>query len=291
MNDFTLNYTNFQLSSTISLCADHHEVTSEGSALGRDLTPNKQSYIKKRYIVFLDKLTGKVITVDTVKARYDRMRKRIKSWADVIGEIPGSRLVMVGLTYRPGDEYHPNHIRDFMSRVKRKLGDGLLGYAWVSELQERGALHYHVCMYLRKGTRFPLPDKAGWWPHGASKVVTAKSPYYMLSYTKKKYQKDYDKFPLGCHAFAVWIREDIMAEKLRYLSLKDWEKGVIDSDGWESLPFYRQMKKDCSHWQMEGCYSSLEVAERQTEYWLDLFEKLKPKIPSEDSARDVLKIL
>jgi hypothetical protein len=107
----------------------------------------------------------------------------------------------------------------------------------------------------------------------------------MLSYTKKKYQKDYDKFPLGCRAFAVWIREDILSIRLRYLSLKDWEKGIVDSDGWDSLPFYRRMKKSCNHWQYEGSYSDLESAEKQTEYWLALFEKLIPEVPLVDSAR------
>lgn len=275
MTNFTSNSPNIQLTSLNHWCAGPFEVTRTDPACSRDLTSIKQSYKKKRYIVFLDKVSGQVVTVDTVKARYDRMRKRIKSWADVVGEVPGSRLIMVGLTYRPGEEYQPNHIRDFMSKVKRKLGAGLLGYSWVSELQQRGAIHYHVCMYLKKGTRFPLPDKSGWWAHGSSNVTTAKSPYYMLSYTKKKYQKDYDKFPLGCRAFAVWIQESVLAEKLRYLSLKNWEKGIIDSDGWDALPFYRKMKKSLNTWSMEGCYSSIEEAEEVTKYWLGIIEEVK----------------
>jgi hypothetical protein len=251
-------------------------------AADRDLTSYKQSYKKNRYVVFIDKMTGQIFTLDTVKARYDRMRKRVKAWADVLGDIPNARLIMVGLTYKPSECYKPNDIRDFMSKVKRKLGNGLLGYSWVSELQNRGAIHYHVCMYLKKGTRFPLPDKAGWWSHGSSNVITAKSPYYMLSYTKKKYQKDYEKFPDGCRAYAVWIQSDVMAEKLRYLSLKAWEKGIVDSDGWQELPFYRQLHKDCNPWLMHGYYSDIDEAEKQTDYWLGLFtevsEWLQPKI-------------
>jgi hypothetical protein len=247
---------------------DEDSLSARGSC--RDLTLKEQSYKKNnRYVVFMNHETHEVRVIDTVKARYDRMRHRVKAWADILGDIPNARLVMVGLTYRPGLDYQPNDIRDFMSKVKRKLGINLLGYAWVAELQQRGVLHYHVLLYLKKGTRFPLPDKAGWWPHGSSSVSSAKSPYYVLSYTKKRYQKDYDKFPVGARAYAVWIQERILSVNLRLLSLKKWERGIVESEGWDALPFYRQMHRDCNKWRMMGYHGDLEDAEASCEYWLD----------------------
>jgi hypothetical protein len=234
-----------------------------------DLTFNKQSYKRKRYSVVYSVPLGKVLVIDQVKVRYDRMRKRIKALSDVLSGVPGARLVMVGLTYKPGDGYEPNHIRDFMSLAKRKLGTKLLGYAWVGEMQERGAIHYHVLLYLAKGARLPKPDKAGWWKHGSSSVTSAKSPYYLLSYTKKKYQKDYDKFPKGMRAFAVWVKESLLSERLRYFSLKVWERVAIDTDGWESLDFWRKHHKACEQWQIDDVFSDVEEAENRAGYWLD----------------------
>jgi hypothetical protein len=251
-----------------------------GNAL-RDLTLNKQSYKRKRYSVVYSVPLGKVIVIDQVKVRYDRMRKRIKAWSDVLGDVPGARLVMVGLTYRPGNDYAPNDIRDFMSTVKRKLGEKLLGYAWVAELQERGAVHYHVLLYVAKGTQIPHPDKAGWWRHGSTSITSAKSPYYVLSYTKKAYQKDYDKFPKGMRAFAVWVKEDLLSDQLRYKSLKVWERVAIDTDGWGSLDFWRNHHKACEQWQLDDIYSDITEAEDRAAYWLDAIASMdiKPVSP------------
>lgn len=274
MNNFTSIPFELQTSSSQQQPGVPCDVRSTGTGC-RDLTSIKQSYKRNRYIVFSNYQTGQMAIIDTVKNRYNRMRNRIKSWSGLIDGIEGNkRLVMVGLTYRPGEDWNPNDIREFMSKVKRKLGDKLLGYAWVSELQERGAIHYHVLMYFKKGTRFPLPDKSGWWKHGSSSVTSAKSPWYVLSYTKKSYQKNYEFFPSGARAFAVWIHDSILTEKLRYSSLKDWEKAAVLSDGWESLPFWRKHHSGCNNWRLDRYYSTMEEAEERTDYMLGIFDKM-----------------
>jgi len=274
MNNFTRNPAEIQLSSPLLQPGVLRDVRSEDTGC-RDLTSIKQSYKRNRYIVFSNYQTGQMAIIDTVKNRYNRMVNRIKSWAELINGVEGNkRLVMVGLTYRPGEEWNPNDIREFMSKVKRKLGEKLLGYAWVSELQERGAIHYHVLMYFKKGTRFPLPDKSGWWKHGSSSVTSAKSPWYVLSYTKKAYQKNYEFFPSGARAFAVWIQDSLLSEKLRFVSLKNWERAAVMSDGWESLSFWRKHHSACNNWRLDRYYSSLDEAEYRTEYMLGIFEEL-----------------
>jgi len=100
--------------------------------------------------------TGEFHTVDAHKTRLGRMRRRIHAWSEVADEIDSirhTRKVMVDLTYRPGVEWERNHIRDYMSAIKRKLSDSLYAYAWVAEMQERGAVHYHIYFFLKKGTR------------------------------------------------------------------------------------------------------------------------------------------
>ena len=250
------------------------DVRSQGGG-NRDLTLIKQSYKKTRYVVLTNRVTGKVCIVDQVKARYDRLRNRIHNWATIISTIPGKkRMVMIGLTYREGEPWQPNDIRDFMITVKRKLGESLLAYAWVSELQTRGALHYHVVLYMRTTARLPLPDKAGWWKHGSTKVTGARSPFYLVSYTKKQDQKDYMKFPEGARAFAVWINEKTLSEQLRKLSLKEVEKRVVEVYGWDGLAIWRNTKVE-NPWQCSGFYAELDAAERRTAFILDEFEIYK----------------
>ena len=72
------------------------------------------------------------------------------SWANFLQkETKGSSLWMVTLTYAGVDDWRPNHIREFMQAFRKLYKKKLVGYAWVAELQERGAVHYHVMVYLK----------------------------------------------------------------------------------------------------------------------------------------------
>jgi hypothetical protein len=152
--------------------------------------------------------------MDFIKNRSARMRRRVVQWSNLIGKIYDRnkhRLVMLGFTYRVGEEWKPNDFRDFLRRYRRYLGGGLLAYAWVSELQERGVVHYHLIILVKRGTDVPYPDKAGFWKFGSTKVISAKSPFYLVTYLKKQYQKDYGKMAekyRGMRCFAVWADND-----------------------------------------------------------------------------------
>ncbi len=113
---------------------------------------------------------------------------------------------MVTLTYEKSDDYEAGHIRNYVKSLKRKLGKRLLAWAWVAELQRRGAIHYHMTIMMEKGTRFPMPDKSGMWKFGMSKVQKAKSPWYLVKYVGKDHQKDLSKYPKGCRLYATSIR-------------------------------------------------------------------------------------
>jgi hypothetical protein len=169
--------------------------------------------------------------------RIARMQRRVRAWSAAIpgesrnerrqrkrepekepdtGSIEGIkyRLVMVTLTYADEDAWQPRQVTQFIQTVHRNLKEQLLGYAWVCEMQERGAPHYHVLLYFPRGTRVPKPDEAGWWKHGSTRIETAKSPHYITSYTGKEYQKV--GLPKGARMFAVWLRRDAVSEKIYF---------------------------------------------------------------------------
>lgn len=169
-----------------------------------------------------NKQTGEVIEIDRKMGRVRHCQKRVHAWAKAVDPVFQEhkyRLVMVGLTYRPGEEWKPNDIRELVLRVRAELGEKLLGYAWVAELQERGAVHYHLLMLVKKGTRIPYFDQAGWWVHGSTHFSKeeVKKPFYICSYTSKKSYQKFGKFPKGLRMFAVWVAPGVISEAARWL--------------------------------------------------------------------------
>jgi hypothetical protein len=95
---------------------------------------------------------------------------------------------MLTLTYRDVDGFIPRHVSELLNRIRGWLdrrGQELY-YVWVAELQQRGALHYHLVIWLPRGLTLPKPDKQGWWPHGSTRIEWARNPIgYLIKYTTK----------------------------------------------------------------------------------------------------------
>jgi len=161
-------------------------------------------------------------TIDSPLARVRRCQQRVMGWAEALPRdnrkvrragkkiAIGPRLVMLTLTYRDADGWKPNDIRNFMLDLRKELGEGLLAYAWVLEVQKRGAPHYHVLLYVKRSTNIPKPDEK-LWKHGLSRIETAKSAFYIAKYTGKAYQKH--DLPSGARMFAVWIRKGAISDE------------------------------------------------------------------------------
>lgn len=190
-------------------------------------------------MMLLNKNTGQIVRCSPGRMRIRRLQRRVKAWSDRINPFIERlgidyRLVMITLTYSGVDDYKAGHIRDFMLRGKKMLGLALLAYAWVAELQRRGAVHYHVLLLVKKGTSIPKPDDSGWWVHGSTRIETAKTPYYILKYTGKEYQKA-GSFPKGLRMFAVWISGDVLSKSERWMfglsALPKWLVEDIWRDG------------------------------------------------------------
>ena len=186
----------------------------------------------------LNIFTGERGTPDPYRSRMARMRRRIKAWSknlELVFEPEKHRMIMVTLTYAPGNEWEKRHITKYLQALKRRLKDKLLGYAWVAELQKRGALHYHVFILVEKGSDVPYPDESGMWEWGSSNITSAKSPYYLITYLGKEYQKNGD-FPKGIRIFAVWYKKDLLSNtslwRLRKVSWPKWLREDIESRWW-----------------------------------------------------------
>lgn len=130
------------------------------------------------------------------------MRRSVKAASRSVEEVMhavsiGWRPWFVTLTYRPGVEWSPGHISTFLDCVRKWAARRAvaLAYVWVAELQRRGAVHYHVVMWVPKGVSLPKPDKQGWWRCGMSQTERARRPMsYLLKYTSKG---DLGSFPKG----------------------------------------------------------------------------------------------
>jgi len=162
-----------------------------------------------RWAVFESKDTEEVAVVDIFERRLRRMQRRIGAWAQVVESWMVNNpcaLVMVTLTYARVGDYQAGHIRNYMNRLRGMLKDDLLGWAWVAEIQKRGAVHYHMMVLISEGERVPMPDKQGHWEHGLSNVQRARTPYYLVAYAGKKGQKDFARYPRGSRTYAASIR-------------------------------------------------------------------------------------
>lgn len=226
------------------------------------------------YTILLNRKTNQVMVLDNFKVRYNRMRRRIAGWVEIMRSYPDIQFVMVTLTYAPEHDWQPNHIREFMLSYRKVLGENLLAYAWVAELQKRGAVHYHVMLVvpnmLTVGDDLPYPDEAGLWPYGFTRVEIARTPFYLITYLGKEYQKDFSNFPKGIRVFAVHVKDKVKKLSLRYQSLKVYQKEFVDEFGWSELNSLCKLRKDINtelnyNWQIQAFERKKEDAIEQAQ--------------------------
>lgn len=232
--------------------------------------------MRRPYVLLINRVSKKVILLDTWKVRYNRMRQRVGEWVRVLSIYSDIQFIMSTLTYAPECEWEPNHIRSFMLAMRKTLGEDLYAYAWVAELQLRGVIHYHVMLVvppeLTIGDDLPYPDKAGTWPYGMTSVEVALTPFYLIKYLGKEYQKDFSRFPKGIRAFAVNIHEQAPKLLLRYRSLRDRDREIVDALGWEGLKSGRRMpegdvKDSRWTWELASLESERGRAIRRAQSW------------------------
>lgn len=156
-------------------------------------------------------------TFDPQSTRFKRLRRRltvacngIQEWCDMQSRFMGRaayRALFITLTYAKNTRGSPNDIKGMLKCLREWLRRGhhpMVPYAWVAELQGRGALHYHLMVWLPHRMYLPTLDKCGWWKHGATKVETARSSVgYMVKYAGKFETKDGKRLRRGTRLYGT----------------------------------------------------------------------------------------
>lgn len=155
-------------------------------------------------------------------------------------DVRSEECLMVTLTYRgDNDDWEPGHVRDFMTDVRNwcERRGFKARYVSVAELQQRGVIHYHVALWVPKGTRLPKPDQQGWWPHGMTRIEVARAAVpYLLKYLSKKESKAIGSFPKGARIYGVGGLDASARRTRRWLRLPSFVQGNADvADDWRRV--------------------------------------------------------
>lgn len=188
------------------------------------------------------------LLLDSHSQRIFRMRKGVLTSARLvndrlIAEGGGFRWVsvMVTLTYRDSDAWAPDHISEFIGRfqkyARRKNHGVALPYVWVLELQKRGAVHYHVMLWMPKSWFLPNVDKRGWWTHGSSRVERAKSAVAYLAKYASKGESSGSDVPKGARIHGIGGLLKREARIVAWWKLpKALRRGEEGSEVWRRAP-------------------------------------------------------
>ena len=143
------------------------------------------------------------------RERQQRLRRICNSWFNSI-ELPASnqndpqQWVMYTLTYKPGVQWEPHHISNFIKSLRNfhVKNHRDLVYFWVAEMQKRGAVHYHVLVHAPNYARVPMADKAGYWRWGMTRTERCRSSTiaYLSKYLEKAQPPGVD-FPFKCRRY------------------------------------------------------------------------------------------
>lgn len=131
----------------------------------------------------------------------------------------------VTLTYRGVHDWQPRHISKCLKAARRwcQLRGVPFRYLWVAELQQRGALHYHLAIWLPKRLQLPMFDKQGWWPHGMTQRVIAKNAVgYLMKYLSKI--SPFHEFPKGVRLYGLGGLTQQARSICSWLNLPSWCK-------------------------------------------------------------------
>lgn len=139
--------------------------------------------------------------------RLGRMRRAVVSSADWLSRLcprPAHEVLFVTLTYRPGVRWDRRQISECLRHWRRELRQQRLRYVWVLELTKAGRPHYHVAIWVTRGTRLAKPDESGAWPWGASRIELARRPVgYLAKYASKGPGGQWWRLPKGARLYGA----------------------------------------------------------------------------------------
>jgi len=178
----------------------------------------------------LEILAGNKALIDPAQLRLWRLRKTIITSARLIQDRmqfgrERFKVAMVTLTYRDVEGWREKHISAYLKSLREwsRRRNFRLRYVWVAELQKRGAVHYHVLVWLPRGVTMPKADARGWWPHGMTKTEWARKPVgYVAKYASKGHNESGANFPKGCRIYGVGGLEGDQKDEVRWWNFPKW---------------------------------------------------------------------
>lgn len=141
----------------------------------------------------------------------------------------------VTLTYRGVQDWRPDHLSAAMAGWRSHCKRAGIGcrYVWVAELQNRGAVHYHLIVWTPKGARMPkwdLPTTTAsgrevgkLWAHGMTNRQRAKNGVgYLMKYLSK--MGELHTFPDGLRLHGSGGLQDYAKQVRTWYNLPEWVK-------------------------------------------------------------------
>lgn len=212
--------------------------------------------------------------MDPKAMRYDRLRKVIPLAASEVEAVVseeerrmGRRLyrrLFATLTYKACTKGNRRDIAECVRHMRqwaKRLGVRI-PYAWVGELQKRGALHYHLLIWLPRRLLLPKFDRRGWWTHGMTKVETARNPVgYLVKYASKGSKDDRNRMRKGMRLYGYGGLPPCARESLRAKLRQRWMRNIL-FDRYDR-PWFEELER-------EAVMQELEMAElerRRPRWW------------------------
>lgn len=137
----------------------------------------------------------------------------------------------VTLTYRPGVEWSPKHISHAIGRYRDWCRRSRLPvrYTWVAELQQRGAVHYHLLVWLPHNVAMPQWDRVfrgsrvEFWQHGMTNTERARAGVgYLMKYLSKL--GELSRFPKGLRLYGIGGLTEQGRNVRSWFNLPEWVK-------------------------------------------------------------------
>lgn len=178
-----------------------------------------------------------LIEIDPILTRMRRMTRSVLTAArmhefELLNK--RHRTAMLTLTYREVHGWNPKHISELLQRIRVWVGrrGHDFRYVWVAEMQQRGALHYHVLIWLPRGLTLQKPDKQGWWTHGSTRIEWARKPVgYLAKYASKLDSKAGIGFPCGARLHGRGGLGEFGTSVAQWFNLPQWAREICDLAG------------------------------------------------------------
>ena len=211
----------------------------------------------------------KLINCDAKELRQKRMSRKLSFFFDLIktdsrfaknNKSKGKYMpVFITLTYREQKLWDKRDISALLAKYRKHFTSGGkkakmpledFRYVWVAELQKRGVIHYHICIWLPRFMRLRdlKPDEMGWWEHGFSNVTAVKKSVfaYLKKYLGKTATKGLDSegntiwhtFPKGARIYGAGGLTRLERVRTAYKLLPQWIKGIFKDD---TTPIRREL--------------------------------------------------